>query len=357
VTEPRPNLYGMNREALADFLQRYAAPAFHADQIYRWLYARRRFDPTGWTDLSKELRERITAETVVDPGRLSARAEAEDGTVKYRVDCAGGDAVEAVCMEQAGRRTLCVSSQIGCALGCDFCLTGRMGLKRHLLAGEIVGQIALIVEDRDLTGSAFNVVFMGMGEPLHNLDGLLAALELLVSAEGFALSRRRITVSTAGLVPGIERLAREPVRPRLAVSLNATTDEVRDRVMPVNRKHPIAELVRACRTYARTTGESPTFEYVLLAGVNDTEADLRRLAGLARSVPAKINLIPFNPVPGWLQYRPPGKRRVESIRDRLLEAGLRVSIRWSRGAEARAACGQLALLPAGDPADTSREKA
>jgi len=351
----RPNLYGMDRGALETFLQRYEAPAFHATQIYRWLYARRSFDPAGWTDLSADLRRRLTADAVVDPGRIAGRAEAADGTVKYRIECAEGGAVEAVCMEQSGRLTLCVSSQIGCALGCDFCLTGKMGLRRHLLAGEIAGQVARIIEDRRLADTPFNVVFMGMGEPLHNLDGVLAALGLLVDAEGFGISRRRITVSTAGLVPGIERLARERVRPRLAVSLNATTDEVRGRIMPVNRKHPIAELLAACRSYARATGEPPTFEYVLLAGVNDSDADVRRLAGLARSVPAKLNLIPFNPVPGWLQYGPPSRKRVEAIRDHLLEAGLRVSIRWSRGAEARAACGQLALLPERAPDAPPRE--
>jgi 23S rRNA (adenine2503-C2)-methyltransferase len=357
VIDPRPNLYGMDREALATFLRRYEVPAFHAAQVYRWLYARHRLDPAGWTDISRALRARIGADTVVLPGRISGRTTAPDGTVKYRIDCAGGDAVEAVCMEQSGRRTLCLSSQIGCALACDFCLTGKMGLTRHLDVGEIVGQAALIIEDRELAGTSFNVVFMGMGEPLHNFDAVLSAIRLLTDADGFALSRRRVTVSTSGLVPAIKRLTREPVRPLLAVSLNATTDEVRDRIMPVNRRHPIAELVESCRAYATSTGDAVTFEYVLLAGVNDTNSDVRRLAHLARSVPAKVNLIPFNPVPGWLQYGPPPRPRVEAIRDRLLEAGLRVSIRWSRGAEARAACGQLALLPdAGAAEDAPRKK-
>jgi 23S rRNA (adenine2503-C2)-methyltransferase len=219
-----------------------------------------------------------------------------------------------------------------------------MGFVRHLGAGEIAGQVARIREDRGLA-APFNVVFMGMGEPLHNYDGVMAAFRLLVDPDGFALSRRRITLSTSGLAPAIERLAAEPARPRLAVSLNATTDAVRDRIMPVNRKYPIARLLEACRRFASATGEKFTFEYVLLAGVNDTDADVTRLRTLLRSAPAKLNLIPFNAVPGWLPYVSPPKERIVAIRDRLLSWGLPVSIRWSRGAEARAACGQLALLP------------
>jgi len=343
-----PNLYGLDRTALSAFLARYDAASFHARQIYRWLYARRRYDPLAWTDLSKELRARIAAETTVDPGCLSDRIAAADGTVKHRVALAGGGAVEAVFMIQSGRRTLCISSQVGCAMDCDFCLTGKMGFQRQLSAGEIVGQVALMQDAGLLGDEPFTIVFMGMGEPLHNYEAVLAAFRLLVDPEGFGLSRQRITVSTVGLVPAIERLAAEPLRPRLAVSLNATTDDVRERLMPVNRKYPIPRLVEACRAFARATGDRFTFEYVLLAGVNDTDDDVRRLARLAARGGAKVNLIPFNPVPGRLQYRPPDRRRVEAIRDRLLELGTAVSIRWSRGAEARAACGQLALLPPGE---------
>jgi 23S rRNA (adenine2503-C2)-methyltransferase len=334
----------MDREALSAFLDRYRVPAFHAEQVFRWLYFRRRFDPGEWTDLARDLRERVAADAVVDPGRIAERVVAGDGTVKYRVELAAGDAVEAVYMEQEERVTLCVSSQIGCALGCDFCLTGRMGLVRHLAPGEIAGQVALLVDDKGLNKTAFNIVFMGMGEPLHNYDGVMRAFRLLVDPTGFGMSRRRITVSTSGMVPQIERLAAEDPRPLLAVSLNATTDEVRDRIMPVNRKYPIDRLITSCRQYARNSGDALTLEYVLLSGINDTEDDVRRLAAIVRSLPAKLNLIPFNPVPEWLDYRPPSRRRVVAIRDRLLEAGARVSIRWSRGAEARAACGQLALL-------------
>ena len=343
--ESLPNLYGLDRAALAALLAEHRAEAFHAGQIFRWVYRFRRFDPAEWTDLPRLLRTRLAESARVDPGTIAGRAEAKDGTVKYRLALPGGGTAEAVSMVQHGRATLCLSSQVGCALDCAFCLTGRMGLSRNLLAGEIVGQVARIQEDRRLEGEPFNVVFMGMGEPLHNYDQVLAAVRLLADPEGFGLSHRRITVSTAGLAPGIERLAAERVRPRLAVSLNATTDATRDRLMPINRKYPMARLLQACREFALATGDRFTFEYVLLRGVNDADADVERLARIVRGHQAKLNLIPFNPVPGWLDYAPTPKPRVEAIRDRLLSRGVPVSIRWSRGAEARAACGQLALLP------------
>jgi len=338
------NLYGLDREGLATRLARYEVPGFHAGQVYRWLYQRDAWSPELWTDLPQTLRARLLEETRTDPGRLGERTDAADETVKYRIELAGGGAVETVFMRQSERVTLCLSSQVGCALDCDFCLTGKMGFKRHLDAGEIVGQVALIRKDRALTGS-FNIVFMGMGEPLHNYDSTIAAVRLLCDPEGFGLSRRRVTVSTVGLAPAIERLAEENVRPRLAVSLNATTDEVRARLMPVTKKYGIERLLAACARFRERTGERFTLEYVLLAGINDADDDARRLSAIAQRMRAKINLIPFNPVPGWLAYRPPPPRRVEAIRDRLLDAGARVSIRWSRGAQARAACGQLALLP------------
>jgi len=340
-----PNLYGQSREELAERFAAEGVPAYHGAQIFRWLYARGAYDPASWTDLPKPLRAKLAAEARVELPSIASRVTAHDGTIKYGMTLPGGGTVESVFMVQRERVTLCVSSQVGCALDCDFCLTARMGFVRHLTAGEIAGQIALIRDDRALHGKPFNVVFMGMGEPLHNYDAVLAAFRILIDPEGFALAKRRVTISTSGLAPAIERLAREPERPRLAVSLNASNDAVRDRLMPVNRRYPIARLLEACDTFANATGERFTFEYVLLAGVNDTGADVLRLLTLLRRHPAKLNLIPFNEVPGWLDYRAPAKTRILEIRDRLLQAGLPVSIRWSRGAEARAACGQLALLP------------
>ncbi|HKQ62560.1 MAG TPA: 23S rRNA (adenine(2503)-C(2))-methyltransferase RlmN [Candidatus Polarisedimenticolaceae bacterium] len=338
------NLYGLELPQLALALAGLELRGYQPRQIYHWIYARRAFDPLDWTDQPRALRARLAREFTVEPGRIADRLPAADGTVKYRIALAGGDEVESVEMQQSGRATLCVSSQVGCALGCDFCLTGKMGLRRHLTPGEIVGQVARIQEDRALAAGSFNVVFMGMGEPLHNYDAVLAALRLLADPAGCGLSLRRITVSTAGLAPAIERLAAEPRRPRLAVSLNATSDAVRDRIMPINRRYPLARLRQACELWAARTGEPFTFEYVLLAGVNDSDAELGRLPQLIRGLPAKVNLIPFNAVPQWLAYQPPDRARVLAVRDRLLGRGVRTSIRWSRGAQARAACGQLALL-------------
>ena len=346
--EEKPNLFGLDREGLAGFLARYDAPAFHAGQIFRWLYARRVLDPAGWTDLALGLRRKLETDARVEAGRFVDRQQADDGTLKYRCELPDGAFVEAVRMEQDERVTLCLSSQVGCALDCSFCLTARMGLTRHLTPGEIVGQAATILATDGPAEGPFNVVFMGMGEPLHNYDSVLAAYRLLTDGEAFGLSRKRVTVSTSGLAPAIERLATEPRPPRLAVSLNATTDEVRDRIMPVNRRYPIERLLLACDRFGRETGERFSFEYVLLAGVNDSDDDVARLVRIVRRRPAKLNLIPFNPVPGWLPYRPPVHRRILEIRDRLLAADVPVSIRFSRGAGARAACGQLALLPDSD---------
>jgi 23S rRNA (adenine2503-C2)-methyltransferase len=351
------NLFGFDRERIAATLARFDAPGFHAGQVYRWIYGKGRFDVEAWTDLPRDLRSALSRVAHVDPGALAGRAVASDGTVKYRARLAGGGEVECVYLVQSERVTLCVSSQVGCALGCDFCLTARMGLVRQMDAGEIAGQVALIRRDRDLSRTPINLVFMGMGEPLHNYDAVLAAIRLLTDTEGFAIPARRITVSTSGLAPAIERLAAEARRPRLAVSLNATTDAVRDRLMPINRRYPIDRLLEACRRFRDIAEERFTFEYVLLAGINDGDDDIARLAGIVRRCGAKLNLIPFNAVPEWLDYRPPERSRIVEFRDRLLRRGAPASIRWSRGADARAACGQLALLDAGSAEGSGSEGA
>jgi len=344
IAHPGPSLYGLERDALAQVLARLNAPAFHAQQIYRWMYGRRKLDASEWTDLPLALRGALRSAHPVAVGRVGDRHEAQDGTVKYRIDFPGGKGVETVYMTDRKRVTLCISSQVGCALDCGFCLTAKMGLVRHLSAGEIVTQFERMLAAHGPMDAPWNVVFMGMGEPLHNYDAVAAAIRILTDADGFGLSRKRITVSTAGLAPAIERLAHEPVRPRLAVSLNAATDALRDELMPVNRRYPIARLVEALRVWAKETRERFTFEYVLLAGVNDSDAELKALGKLVKSLPAKLNLIPFNPVPGHLPYEAPPRERVLAIRDRLLASGVPVSVRFSHGGEARAACGQLALL-------------
>jgi 23S rRNA (adenine2503-C2)-methyltransferase len=343
--EKPTNLFGLDRDALRDAVERHGAPAFHGAQIYRWIYWRRELDPRRWTDLSLTLRQSLAETERVEVGTIASRTEADDGTVKYLIRPSEGDAVEAVFMGHGDRVTLCLSSQVGCALGCEFCLTARMGLVRQMSAGEILEQIVLLFAEHDLTDRRFNLVFMGMGEPLHNYDSVLSAVRILTDPEGFGISRRRITISTAGMAPAIERLAGEEVRPRLAVSLNATTDEIRDRLMPLNRRFPLSRLLAACDEFSRRCGDDFTFEYVLLRDVNDSDDAIDRLAGIVRPRPAKLNLIPFNPVDGALPYEPTSNARVKEIRDRLLRARIPVSIRWSRGAEARAACGQLAVLP------------
>ncbi len=344
MAESKPNLYGMEREELRSVLEPLEVPRFHADQIYRWMYHRRVLDPGGWTDLPKNLRERLAERYRIEPGTISGTAGDDDGTIKYRIDLPEGGQIEAVSMIQDDRTTLCLSSQVGCALGCTFCLTAKMGLKRNLTAGEILGQVHLLVEDRDLGDAPCNIVYMGMGEPLHNYDGVTASTRLLTDPSGPGWSRKRLTLSTAGMVPAIIRLAGEPIRPRLAVSLNATTDEVRNRLMPVNRKYPLAVLLDACRQFSLQSRDPVTFEYVLLAGVNDSDGDIRRLARIVRDHHAKLNLIPFNAVPDWLEFESPDDHRVRKIRDTLLDMGIPVSVRWSRGRDARAACGQLAML-------------
>ncbi len=344
MSDSKPNLYGMERQELGSALEPLGVPGFHAGQIFRWMYRRRVLDPERWTDLPKPLRERLVSLYRVEPGTVSGTASDDDGTIKYRIDLSGGGQVEAVFMIQDGRVTLCLSSQVGCALGCSFCLTAKMGLMRNLTAGEILGQVHLLVQAGEIEDAPCNIVYMGMGEPLHNYEGVAASIRLLTDPEGVGWSRKRITVSTAGMVPGIIRLAGEPVRPMLAVSLNATTDAVRNQLMPVNRKYPLTALLDACRQFRLQSRDALTFEYVLLAGVNNSDADIRRLAKIVRDHRAKLNLIPFNPVPGWLAYECPDDDRVREIRDNLLELGVPVSVRWSRGRNARAACGQLAML-------------
>jgi 23S rRNA (adenine2503-C2)-methyltransferase len=340
-----PDLFGLERPLLERWMSSHGARAFHGRQVFRWMYACREMDPERWTDLPAALRAELIAHARLSIGRIAHRTESRDGTVKYLIEPSGGGAVESVLMVRRDRVTLCLSSQVGCALGCDFCLTARMGWIRDLTPGEILGQVVLIQNDRTLGERRFNVVFMGMGEPLHNYDAVMSAVRTLTDPAGFGLSRRRITVSTAGLAPAIERLAAEPLRPRLAVSLNATTDEVRDRIMPINRKYPLGTLLEACRRFRERTGDSLSFEYVLLDGVNDADQDVERLLRILRQHPAKLNLIPFNPVPGALPFRPTPEHRVTEILKRMIAAGARASVRWSQGMEARAACGQLAVLP------------
>ena len=252
-------------------------------------------------------------------------------------------------MPSEGRQTICISTQAGCAVDCHFCLTAQLGLIRNLTAGEIVGQVLVALEDQraslpERLAPRTNVVLMGQGEPLLNYEAVLAAVRIMLDQRGLALAPRHVTLSTSGIVPGIERLAQEKIRPNLAVSLNASSDEQRDVIMPINRKYPLAMLLDACRRYPLGPRGYVTFEYVLLGGFNDSPEDARRVARLLSGLPAKVNLIPWNP--GELPYRAPAPERIEEFRSVLMEKGVFAFVRYSRGRDISAACGQLALIEA-----------
>ncbi|MEE9217582.1 MAG: 23S rRNA (adenine(2503)-C(2))-methyltransferase RlmN [Acidobacteriota bacterium] len=334
------NLLGLDRNGIAGAHPRLARPAYRAASLYRWIYHRREADFRRMSDLPAPLRHELALRLRIGWPLVDAVAVSRDGTHKYLLALDDGLRVEAVYIPQpSGRITLCLSSQVGCALGCRFCRTARMGFVRNLTPGEIIGQ-ALRLEERHGLRPPYNVVLMGMGEPLLNLDAVLVAFRILCDPEGMGLSARRISVSTAGYVPGIRRLATERLRPRLAVSLNATTDAARSDLMPVNRRYPLAELLQACREFAAGSRERVTFEYVVLQGLNDGAAELRRLARLLAPLRCKVNLIPFNPI-GDQDFHQPQARDLERMRRALVALGVPASVRWSKGADIGAACGQL----------------
>jgi len=339
---PPENLYGLDVPALATRLAPLGAKPYAARQVSAWMYRRRARAFPEMSDLSAALRSAMAERFTIDTPRIASRFPSIDGTVRYLIALPGGGEVEAVAIPERGRMTFCISSQVGCALACTFCMTGTLGLTRHLSSGEIAGQVDLLMEDTGFAVNQFNIVFMGMGEPLHNYDGTVAALRVLSGSDGFAIGAKRITVSTAGLAPEIERLAGEKLRVRLALSLSATTDETRSALFPINRKYPIARLLEACRAWAEGTGEKVFLEYVLLAGENDSPQDAARLAHLARGVAERINLIPFNETP-QLPHRATPWEGVMRFRDALVDKGFRASIRRSRGRDVAGACGMLAF--------------
>ena len=346
----RVDLASLSYESLTDFVtQALGEKPFRARQLFRWIHQRGANSFDEMTDLSKALRAQLAerAELVVVTKDLEQRSI--DGTIKYRFKTHDGKLIESVYMPSPERRTLCVSTQVGCAMGCRFCATATLGLMRNLTPAEIVGQVHAVNREvralekttgpqalRPLT----NLVFMGMGEPLHNFENLKTSLALLQHEDGPNFSSRHITVSTVGLVPMIERFGAE-TNVKLAISLNATNDEVRDRIMPVNKKWKIADLMDACRKFPLKQGRRITFEYVLMAGVNDTDDDAARLAVLLRDVPAKVNLIQYNENPG-LGFYSTVDDRAERFRHALDLAGVAAFIRANRGRDIAAACGQLA---------------
>lgn len=341
-------LLGKSEAELRELLTAWGQPAYRGSQLYDALYSDQRFDLTAITNLPAALRKRLKEEASVTLPRVVRRYVAADGAIRYVLqlepDASGRPAtVESVFMPSEGRQTICISTQAGCAVDCHFCLTATLGLIRNLTPGEIIGQVLLaLVENRTQLAPQTNVVLMGQGEPLLNFDPVFAALRILLDPKGVGLSPKHVTLSTSGILPGIERMARETVRPKLAVSLNASNDEQRDHIMPINKKYPIADLLAACREYPLRTWEHLTFEYVLLGGFNDSPDDARRLARLLSGLRCKVNLIPWNP--GELPYHPPDPQRTEAMRCILAEKGIPTFVRYSRGQDIMAACGQLALL-------------
>ena len=334
-------LLGLDRERLAAWAGELGEPAYRGGQMFRWIHARRARSFDEMTDLPLALRETLAAGATLARPRRIERRSAADGTTRWVLALADDAHIEAVHIPTSDRDTLCVSSQVGCRFACTFCATGTMGLARHLDGAEIVAQVMVLVEEHGLGETRpFNVVYMGMGEPLDNLDAVLDAFHVLTDPDGFGLSWQRLTVSTVGHVPGIRRLARESRRPRLAISLSGTSDAVRDRLVPANRKWPLAMLRKAVAEYPVRGREQITFEYVVLAGENDTDGDITRLAEIVRNLPVRVNLIPWNEHPD-LQHTRPSDAGLEAFRDALRGRGVDVTIRFSRGRDIGAACGQL----------------
>jgi len=327
-------------DALEARLDELGVPRFHARQIFQWMYRRGVTDFAAMTDLGRELRARLTHEFAISTPTVARRERSSDGTTKLLLQLADGNLIESVFIPDTPSQTFCLSTQVGCAMKCAFCLTARMGIVRNLTAGEIVGQVRVLLRELDMIGQRFNIVLMGMGEPLHNYDATMKALRILASEHGMAVSPRRVTLSTVGVLPALERLATEPFMPNLAISLHATTEDQRDSLVPINRKYGLAELLDACRRFPLKRRNRITFEYVLLAGVNDTPEDARRLVKLLNGIKSKVNLLPLNEAAG-IPFTRPSDDRVNAFAQILADHHITVSVRRSRGRDIRAACGQL----------------
>jgi len=345
------NLLGKSAEGLRAFLESLGEPGYRGAQIYHAIYAERKFDFAAMMNLPAALRERLSHAAAIMLPEIVRRHRSSDGTVRYVLAIGEGKPanIETVFMPEENRQTICISTQAGCAVDCRFCLTATLGLMRNLTAGEIVGEVLVALDDnREALKPQTNIVLMGQGEPLLNYDAVMAALRILLDPKGVAIAPRHAALSTSGIIPGIERLAKEKVRPNLAISLNASSNEQRDQIMPINRKYPLEKLLDACRKYPLRPREWLLFEYVLLGGFNDSPEDARRVVRLLANIRAKVNLIPWNP--GALPYERPDRAGVEEFQRILIEKGVPCFIRDSRGQDVMAACGQLALAETAAPA-------
>jgi len=315
-------------------------PRFHARQIVRWVYKRGITDFGQMSDLPRDLRTQLASDFVVTTPTVERMERSVDGTTKFLLRLADGKHIESVYIPDTPAQTFCISTQVGCAMKCAFCLTGKMGFDRNLTAGEIAGQVRVLARELGLLDRRFNIVLMGMGEPLHNYESTMKALRMLADEHGFGMSGRRMTLSTVGVLPALERLATEPLMPNLAISLHSTTEEQRDLLVPINRKYGLNDLLDACRRFPVKRRERITFEYVMLQDVNDSPEDARRLVRLLHGIRGKVNLLPLNEAAG-IPFDRPSDARVDRFARILSEHGVTVSVRKSRGRDIRAACGQL----------------
>ena len=351
------NLAGMGKEGLCALFAEYGEKPFRAEQVMKWIHQRGVLDIDSMTDISKNLREHLKKTTEIRLPLIVESYVSDDGSRKWIIDIDSGSKVEMVYIPEAGRGTLCVSSQAGCTLDCSFCATGKQGFDRNLSSAEIIGQLWSANEQlstfKGISQRVTNVVMMGMGEPLLNFDNVMEAISLMMDDCAYGLSKRKVTISTAGVVPAIDRM-KDYTDASLAISLHAPNDELRSQLMPINKKYPINELFRAVRAYFASLPDRrvPVIEYVLIAGINDHRQHARDLAELLKSLPCKINLIPFNPF-DMSSYRRPSSSSVSNFRQILKQAGYTVTVRTTRGDDIRAACGQLT----GDVADQTRRGA
>jgi 23S rRNA (adenine2503-C2)-methyltransferase len=345
-------LLGLTFSELSDLLLAMGQKPYRAKQLYDAIYRRRITEVNRVTTLPASLRSELESQTLVTGVRVERVFTSSDGTRRFLLKLSDGREVETVFMPEARRDTICISSQVGCPLACGFCMTGVLGLERNMTAGEIVSQVVIVLNEVYGQGVApthgTNIVVMGMGEPLLNYDNVMKAIRLFADSEGLAIPPRRVTLSTAGIVPRIYDLGKEEIRPRLAISLTAANDELRNRLFPINRKHPLAELIEACRRYPLGERERLTFEYVMLHGVNDSDKDARQLVRLLSGLRAKVNLIPHNPAPE-LPYASSPVPRILDFQNILKTRDLPAFIRRPRGLDVSAACGQLAARHAAAP--------
>lgn len=339
-TNTRLDIADMELHELEQALEVLGQPRFHGRQVFQWIYKRGVTDFSRMSDLGRELRAELADAFSIDTPAVERRERSEDGTTKFLLRLADGKHIEAVYIPDTPAQTFCISTQVGCAMQCAFCLTGRMGIDRNLTAAEITGQVRVLARELGMLETRFNIVLMGMGEPLHNYDATMKGLRILADEHGFGMSSRRMTLSTVGVLPALERLATEPLMPNLAISLHATTEDQRDRLVPINRKYGLKELLDACRRFPLKRRERITFEYVLLQDVNDTPEDARRLVRLLHGIRGKVNLLPLNEAAG-IPFDRPSDQRVSRFAGILSEHGITVSVRKSRGRDIRAACGQL----------------